>query len=531
MIGSNVLDDLDVESLLSSLPTYTDAGKTALQARLSAPLTDAVELEKRQNQIRAIKGQCKSHQAKITELRSILKTAETNVRSMASAADDKRHAEYYTQILWDPKSWFAWLNPLGWLNEAIVFFRTLFLPGLSIILPIFVFLAPLIFYNLVLNEPLTMQGYFQMLQTSLKKAMPSMLGKPRFEGTGGALEMGEQFMHVGVSVAMFGASIWNQISAAMSMRAVVTDMRARSDAVRAFAAATAELGSVLGVSVPVAVVAWPLDQLGLFGEVWNAPARIEALLGVAGELDMLAAIALTKRTCFPRFDVSSATIKSEAKVQLTDLFHPGVPIKERVYNSLTLDSTSANRNHVLLTGPNRGGKSTLLKALGCAVLMAQTLGVVFARSAVLPVFDNIITALAPQDVIGKMSLFEAEIEFAKDVKALVAGGGRTFLMMDEIFHGTNAHDGVEASQVFLDDLYGSGPQTGGSVCSIVSTHYMDLPARYAEKGVTQNLCMDASVDPNDPDRLIYTYQLKAGVNRFSSVREILRERGLLRSPR
>jgi hypothetical protein len=41
--------------------------------------------------------------------------------------------------------------------------------------------------------------------------------------------------------------------------------------------------------------------------------------------------------------------------------------------------------------------------------------------------------------------------------------------------------------------------------------------------------MDSSVDPADPDRLIYSYRVIQGVNRFSSVREILRERGLLTS--
>ena len=97
-------------------------------------------------------------------------------------------------------------------------------------------------------------------------------------------------------------------------------------------------------------------------------------------------------------------------------------------------------------------------------------------------------------------------------------------MMDEIFHGTNAHDGVEASQVFLDDLYRSGP----NVFSVVSTHYMDLPARYGGS-LAQNLCMNATIDPADPDRLIYSYHLTPGVNRYSSVREILRERGLLQS--
>jgi DNA mismatch repair ATPase MutS len=143
------------------------------------------------------------------------------------------------------------------------------------------------------------------------------------------------------------------------------------------------------------------------------------------------------------------------------------------------------------------------------------------------VFEHIITALSPSDVIGKLSLFEAEIEFAKSVKATIEKAeGPVFLMMDEIFHGTNAHDGVEASQVFLDELYSNKGKE--PVFSVVSTHYMDLPSRYGETK-TQNLCMEASVDPADEDRLIYTYLLKAGVNKFSSVREILRERGLLSS--
>jgi DNA mismatch repair protein MutS len=200
-----------------------------------------------------------------------------------------------------------------------------------------------------------------------------------------------------------------------------------------------------------------------------------------------------------------------------------VPLKKRVYNSVSLvsDVSGALHQNVLLTGPNRGGKSTLLKALGTAVLMSQTVGIVFAREAWIPRFTNIITALAPADVVGKLSLFEAEIEFAKDVKSRL--GPLTFLMMDEIFHGTNAHDGVEASQVFLDQLY--DPKVRG-LFSVVSTHYMDLPERY--KGV-QQLCMEASVNPDDPDRLVYTYKVCGGVNRFSSVREILRERGLLGS--
>jgi energy-coupling factor transporter ATP-binding protein EcfA2 len=518
-IGPTLLRDIDVEGLAKSMETYTEAGAAALKARLSQPISDSEEIAERQNQLRGIRSLAKTTDQRqaIAGFRKTLKETEADVRTVGACNTDTRHAEYYTQILWASDSQWAWMNHLGWLNELIVLFRTILLPGLSVVLPLFVFLAPLIFFNVMTKEPLTFDKYLTLLQTSLKKAMPPVLGAPRFAGTGGILEFGEQFFHIGVSVAMFGASIWSQVSAALSMRAVVADMRRRSNAVLAFSKATAGLAAALGQPLPA--IQWSEGELGVFGDAWNQPARIQDLLAAAGNLDMLAAVALAKRTCFP--NLPKAGPKADNALELTDLYHPGLQEDKRIYNSLTLDATT--KQHVMLTGPNRGGKSTLLKAVGAAVLMAQTVGVVFAKKAALPIFENIITALSPQDVMGSLSLFEAEIEFAKDVKArLAVAKGPTFLMMDEIFHGTNAHDGVEASQVFLDGLY----ESKASVFSIVSTHYMDLPKRYGSSK-TQNLCMDASVDPNDSDRLIYTYRLKAGVNGFSSVREILRERGLL----
>jgi DNA mismatch repair ATPase MutS len=314
---------------------------------------------------------------------------------------------------------------------------------------------------------------------------------------------------------MFIASIWNQVSAARSMRAVVADMRRRADSVRRFTEATNTLAKHLGVNDADTGRPWSVGALGTFGDAWNDPARIRHLLAVAGRLDMIAAVASQRRVCFPK--------RSDEVLRIRDIYHPTIQAEKRVFN--TVELSPATKRHVLLTGPNRGGKSTLLKSLGAAVLMNQTLGVVFARRAEMPVFGDIITALSPSDTLGEMSLFEAEIEFAKVVRGRITEAtAPVFLMMDEIFHGTNAHDGVEASQVFLDDLYGR--QTQASVFSVVSTHYMDLPRRYGEEQ-TQNLCMEASVDPADSDRLIYTYALKPGVNQFSSVREILRERGLL----
>jgi len=94
--------------------------------------------------------------------------------------------------------------------------------------------------------------------------------------------------------------------------------------------------------------------------------------------------------------------------------------------------------------------------------------------------------------------------------------------MDEIFHSTNAIDGEEASRIFLDRLYAL-PQHA----SLISTHYTQLPETYTEKKIIQPLCLQASINPVEKDSLVYTYKIRKGINALSSVREILKERGLL----
>jgi hypothetical protein len=512
------MDDLDLPGLVEHLGAQTEAGRAALTERLGALATDSATLDARQAELRAIRRRLRdpAMRTQLTAARAVLRETEADITSVATLREDKRHAEYYTQILWDASSAAARLNPITTWTEAMVAFRTLLLPGMSVLMPLLVVIAPVLILQFVLKKPVTFDAYFELLSQSLKKAMPSVLGKPRFMGRGGLLETGEQFVHLAVGAGVFLGGIWNQISAAITMRGVVADMRRRAAAVRRTTEAVVSAADALGVAVTVPT--WPAGDLGLFGAAWNQPALVAGLRATMGRIDMLAALGALRQICYP---------KRGASVALTDLYHPGVAGAARVCNTITMD-VSGGRNHVLLTGPNRGGKSTLLKSLGIAVRMNQTLGVVFARRATLPIFREIVTALSPADVVGKLSLFEAEIEFAKAVRSRLTdgSGGPLFLMMDEIFHGTNAHDGVEASQVFLDDLYSV---VGDRVFSVVSTHYMDLPRRYGDSawGV-QTLCMEATRDAADPDRLLYTYQLREGVNQLSSVREILRERGLLR---
>jgi DNA mismatch repair ATPase MutS len=118
--------------------------------------------------------------------------------------------------------------------------------------------------------------------------------------------------------------------------------------------------------------------------------------------------------------------------------------------------------------------------------------------------------------LGIASTFESEIEFAKTV--LAAKERPMFVMMDEIFHSTNALDGVAASKVFLRQLY----KLEG-VVSIISTHYIQLATDFKESAQSLQLVTKENADLS----LEYTYKVAEGVSDKSSVMEILKERGLL----
>ncbi len=229
-----------------------------------------------------------------------------------------------------------------------------------------------------------------------------------------------------------------------------------------------------------------------------------------GHVDALCAIAAREDICFPRISNGTDTV-----LKIRDVCHP--LLSPCVSNSIVLGASAPQ--HAILTGPNRGGKSSFLKSVGLAVVCAQTWGFAWARSMVWSPFERICTALNSVGVLGVGSTFEAEIDYARSV--LEAQGGRTFVLMDEIFHSTNAHDGVEASKLFLSQLYDRS-----TAVSLIATHYDALPKLYNARVVPLMMVADDGADGH----LLYTYRVAHGISAKSSVLEICKERGLCAAP-
>lgn len=513
-----MLSDLDVGSV--RLPTKTSWGFEVFQDRLRSPTSDPATLQKRQLPLLAL--QTKSSQAFRTTCKVELDTIATHADAWKDFQTDMdpRVRESIEQIMWSKDSMGSFLNTTPRVVGTIVFWKTLFLPIVSLVLPILAVILPLFILRFVHGTPISTQTYFENLKgIALKQvAIPAIL---RAKHDADVLGQVFEWIFFGLTVATFVSSLWTQITAALHLRTIAKEIAQKGDSLLTMIQAAERiveagkslkgagrraLGPLLrdGSAMLETFAAMPrTGGYATYGHLWNTPEIAKEFGTWIGTLDTLLAISESP-VCFPKIHTTPTNLS------IWGVFHPG--ISKTVANDAVWE-----KHHAILTGPNRGGKSTFCRAVGLAILCAQSWGFAFANQMSLHPFACIETALHPADSLGQLSLFEAEIEFAKTVLQK-AKEGRMFVMMDEIFHSTNARDGLAASRVFLSQLYEY------PITSLISTHYKELPTEYTD-GLTW--AMEAHEDM-EKKCLVYTYKKVPGISDKSSVMEILRERGLLR---
>ena len=105
---------------------------------------------------------------------------------------------------------------------------------------------------------------------------------------------------------------------------------------------------------------------------------------------------------------------------------------------------TAEKNVILLTGPNMSGKSTLLKAISLSVYLGHAGFAVPASKAVMPFFSTISVAINLTDsIVSGYSHFMSEIVTLKNVLREACDDKRCFAVFDELFRGTNIEDALE----------------------------------------------------------------------------------------
>ncbi len=175
----------------------------------------------------------------------------------------------------------------------------------------------------------------------------------------------------------------------------------------------------------------------------------------------------------------------------------------------------ADKSILIISGPNRGGKTVALKTIGLLALMCQSGMHIPAREGSrLSVFDNILAEIGDdQDIAAGLSTFSARLEHLKGI--VNRAGENSLVILDELGTGTDPDEGTSLAMAVLDYLSDKGSLMA------VSTHYQRLK-RYS---LVNKRAQNASVE-FDYEKARPTFKLRTGLPGVSHAIEIARDAGI-----
>lgn len=178
---------------------------------------------------------------------------------------------------------------------------------------------------------------------------------------------------------------------------------------------------------------------------------------------------------------------------------------------VSLDETT---RVLLLTGPNMGGKTVALKAVGLLCAMAQSGCLIPADpECELPWVDRWVVSFGDeQSLAADLSTFGAHLQ--RWGEALREAGPRTFVLLDELGSGTDPAEGAALAQSVLERLLEK------HAMGLVTTHLGSLKGFAASAEGIKNASMVF-----DPDTRRPTYRLIVGVPGKSHALEMARRLG------
>jgi DNA mismatch repair protein MutS len=173
-----------------------------------------------------------------------------------------------------------------------------------------------------------------------------------------------------------------------------------------------------------------------------------------------------------RFEWTRPALEDNDRLVADGVRHPVVerllPRGEFVANDVRLDARE--RQLILLTGPNMGGKSTYLRQVALLVLLAQSGSWVPAAKASIGLVDRLFTRVGAADRLGAgQSTFM--VEMSETAEILRSATSRSLVLLDEIGRGTATYDGLALAWAVTEHLHES---RGARPRTIFATHYHEL---------------------------------------------------------
>ncbi|MGE7879445.1 endonuclease MutS2 [Peribacillus muralis] len=203
----------------------------------------------------------------------------------------------------------------------------------------------------------------------------------------------------------------------------------------------------------------------LSGMVFEQLKPIKINIELISQYDMIFAKAKFSKS----MDGIEPKINDHGYIRLTGCKHPLLPA-----DSVPLDfEIGQDYRSLIITGPNAGGKTVVLKTIGILTLAAMSgLHVGGKEGTELAVFDHVFVDIGDnQSMENALSTFSSHMKNISEI--LLAVTNNSLLLFDEIGSGTEPNEGAALAIAILEEFYQKGCIT------VATTHYGEIK-RYSE---------------------------------------------------
>ncbi len=530
---SNQNKDNSVFNIINN--TSTLYGEYTLRFWLSSPTTNINILKKRQKNIKLLLTQKDLYQNITDRINNIINSENKILWFWQDINED-------IQSLYDIVYFkIPYIDTLLNNNELILnisnIYKIFIAPSLTILTPIMTFIIPYILLMIFnKNKNIQFTSFIKLIYNTMSY-MPSMFNI-----------LPQQYSNKAKYFSLFMAGIWVFLYVQSGYYSVISSMQTHKiinilhKKINTIANLIRNVTEIKTITNNIKMLYKIDEELEYFNNIfksdifYNGPKimsnkgkilsiyhnfldnkdKLINILKYIGEIDVYMSLAKLynkfkssdNRYCFAKY------IKCKVpNILVNNIWHPNLNNNPHL-NSIVIDK---NNKNLLITGPNRAGKSIFIKSLAISILFSQTIGIVCASQYKITPFTIINSYLHIPDSTGHCSLFEAEMYRAKDHINMLKNKERAFIIMDEIFTSTNYVEGYSAAYAIGKKL----SQFNNSV-SIITTHFTGLNKLEEDTGgKIKNYKF--SIDRDKDGQIIYTYNLERGYSQQYIALELLKD--------
>ena len=498
---------IEIDKFSEWIGLHTNASKTCLTQQLQEWKCDETTLLQLSDKCKRFKIAFKKDPTFFPKCNEIFKECSEIEEKLTTLIDNnsKLENESYNEILFlNPhlKS----LNFLPFILSLWACIRVYILPGISLLIPILTIIAPYLILKLIFNIPITLENYITILHSMVSGTFKETIDPSTNTIITQSFSPGVLLKQFGIVIVTCLQGIIQPYWTYKHLKSIDTIVQENGKLILRYKELYESLSAILeknGFKFFKCPLPPLMTERDAVARVILEPTYFRIALKYIGALEVLMKIVHQK-------DINPVLwVKSSKPVfSLNNTYDFQVPEQTR-------KKISAHfvKQHALLTGPNKGGKSTVLRALSISALLAHTYGCSIGYAKMTP-FKKLYVCLKPDDLPGSKSRFEREIEFTATT---LKEKGPILIFIDELYHSTNPPDALRSCEIYCGQLWNKSDRI-----SVISTHLFELVEK-ADSSI-QRLCCPAKIENGE---ITFMYYMTQGICKISSVDTLLKMNGLL----